>query len=639
MFQGGSAKPSRSQPDEAGLASVPQVVARNAALRPEAPALRARTEAGWRTLTWAQWDRDAARLAKGLAARGIGPGDRIAVFARDSLASATVDLAVAQRGGVVVPLPLGVPAPELAAIVRDADVKLAFVGRDLAVRMLGGSITVPTHEIDDTLETSTALISMIAQGDGSSATARTDVEADAAWSILYTSGTTGAPRGIVLSHRAALYQGRALAAAGALGPADVQLLAVSGAHVFGRMSVQSGVASGMCTAFGSARTLGRDVADVQPVCFSAVPEALEQLAEEWRDRLGDGGPIRGATQHAIEVGRRVSAHRQRGTPIGTALTLQHRVADRLVLAKMRALLGPRLRFVACGGAALRREIVEFFHAFGVLVLEGYGLTEAGGVVAWNRPDSYRFGTVGEVLRGSEVKLLPDGELCVRAPSTGRPSRTDAEGPVVDDEGFLHTGDIAEFDRGFVRLVGRKRDIIKTSGGKLVAPQKLELRLSRSAGIARAVVLGEGQTRLCVLVDIDEDELMDLARREGLGCRSRGDLIAHPRIVSLVGDAIAAVNTTSARHEQLHELALLPEPLDATAGELTAGGSIRRAVVAARWLGPDGGATPGRTGIRLRWFPVRSAHESEAALSSVDAAASSSSHRMRGPTGTFERVPK
>jgi long-chain acyl-CoA synthetase len=428
----------------------------------------------------------------------------------------------------------------------------------------------------------------------------TELAADDPWTILYTSGTTGVPRGIVLSHGAAIYQGGALARAGRLGPGDEQLLLLPVAQVFGRMTLQAGIAVGMPTALGSARTLDRDLVEIAPACFSAVPELLERIASRWRDELDSGGWARSAVQRALDVGRRASVHHQRKTQLPLALAMQHRVAEKLVLSRMRARLGNRLRFVACGGAALRRELADFFHAFGVLVLEGYGLTEAGGVVTWNRPDEFRFGTVGTPLPGCDVRIADDGELLVRSPSVGRALARDDEQPTVDAAGFLHTGDVVEAHagapgpdaRGWIRLVGRKRDIIKTTSGKLVAPQKIEQRLRAHEGIAHAVVLGEGRSSLVVLVDIDDEAMMEVARREGLGCRSRTDLVEHPRIRALVAEAVAAVNASGARHEFLADFALLAEPLRASAGELTAAGVPRRQVIAARHTAASSGTRAG-----------------------------------------------
>lgn len=563
-------------------------------VRPNAPALRARVAGSWRPTSWSQWHQAAREIAAGLAARGLRSGDRVAVLGREGITALAVDLGITALGAIAIPLPLGAPPPEIGAILRDAQVACLFVEPELAARLVGlGEVAPRVIELPPPDGDAAGGMVAALRDEGRAALAlRGEIAAalDAVpehlrpsdpWSILYTSGTTGAPRGIVLSHGAAVYQGRALAEASAFTPSDEQLLALPTSQVFGRMALQAGIAAGTTTALGSVRNFDRDLVEVGPVCFSAVPEALERMAWRWREALEAGGWARPALDRALEVGRRVSALQQRGEAIPMTLGVQHRLAERMLLARMRARLGGRLRFIGCGGAALRRELAEFFHAFGVLVLEGYGLTEAGGVVSWNRPDRFRFGTVGQLLPGCEAHVAEDGELCVRSPSLGRPLRHDGGQPSIDAEGFLHTGDVVEIQQGFVRLVGRKRDILKTTGGKLIAPQKIEQRLRGHAGIARAVVLGEGRARPVVLVDIDDAAMGELAADLDLGCRSRTDLVEHPRIRAHVADAIAAVNATLARHETITEFAMLAEPLRASAGELTAAGAIRRQVVAAR----------------------------------------------------------
>ncbi len=588
-----------------GVRHVLDGVSQQVLARPDAPALRARVGGSWQATSWKQWEQGAREIAAGLAVQGLGPGNHIAVLGPETPASLAADLGISWLGAVTVPLPQGVPPPEIGAILRDAAVACLLVDAGLASRLVGIEhgvrlvIELPTAEGERASRSGTDFgagrVTLEAVREAGARAlaepgpirtlidgARDRLGRDDPWSILYTSGSTGVPRGVVISHGAAVHQGTALARSGRLGAGDEQLLTLPTAQIFGRMVLQAGIAVGMTSALGTSRNLDRDLIEIAPACFATVPEVLERLALRWREILDRATWARPAVEHALEVGRRVSALQQRGESIPMRLAVQHRLAERMVFARMRALMGNRLHYVACGGAALRREIADFFHVFGVPVLEGYGLTEAGGVVSWNRPDRFRFGTTGEMLAGCEVRLADDGELLVRSPSLGRPLHHDADQPSVDAEGFLHTGDLVEIQQGFVRMVGRKRDIIKTAGGKFVAPQKLEQRLRGHEGIARVVVLGEARSRLVALVDIDQDAMMDLARREDLGCRSRTDLVEHPRIRSRIAEAIAAVNATSAKHEVIADFALLAEPLRVAAGELTPAGAPRRQLIALRY---------------------------------------------------------
>ncbi|MBK6916703.1 MAG: AMP-binding protein [Deltaproteobacteria bacterium] len=576
------------------IRSVPAALAAMARVRAGAPALRRRVAGTWRPISWSGWVEAACEIAAGLVSLGVRPGDRVALVGVESVGGALVELGAAWARAVSVPIPASAPPPEIEAMLRQVRAKALVVEPEGAARLVGlrhdASILMTAATDAAASSQEHTLASMRARGRAAMAAdvllraaivdAPSILGPDDPWSILFTSGTTGAPRGVVLSHGGAVYQGQAIAHAAALGPEDEQLLVLPLSQIYGRVVLCSAIAAGATTSFGSPKTLDRDLVELAPTAFAAVPELLERLAAGFRGELDRVGWARPAIERALETGRRVSALVQRGEGVPMALSLQHRLAQRVVFSRLRARLGGRLRYISCGGAPLRRELAEFFHATGVLVLEGYGLTEAGGVVACNRVDGYRFGTVGVPLPGCDVRLGDDGELFVRSPSLGH-ALDEAPEVTREADGFLATGDVAQLQHGMLRLVDRKRDIIKTQGGKRVAPQKLEAMLAGAAGIARAVVLGEGERELVALVDIDDRVMMEIARRENLGCRSRADLVEHPRIRQHVADAVAAVNDAVARHEAIAEFSLLPEPLQAFAGDLARGGAPRRDAIAAR----------------------------------------------------------
>jgi long-chain acyl-CoA synthetase len=354
------------------------------------------------------------------------------------------------------------------------------------------------------------------------------------------------------------------------------------AHNFGRLMHLAGAYVGYTIAhLPDPLRAAEALPVVRPTVLPSVPRVYEKIHSVVLAALEDtSGPRRRIADWALSVGRRASALRMAGDPLPRGLALQVALADRLVYAKIKHRLGGRLRTPISGGAPLAQEIAEFFDAVGIRILEGYGLTECTTAATTNRPDRYRFGTVGPALPGFELRLAEDGELLIRSETVfqGYYRDPEATAAVLDSDGWLRTGDIAEIDAdGFVRITDRKKDIIVTAGGKNVAPQNLENDLKASRYVSQALVVGDRRPYVAALVTLDPVEIERWARAEGIEADA-AELHREPRVRALIQGVVDEVNRERSRHEQLKRFVLLPRDFTIADGEVTPTLKLRRRVV-------------------------------------------------------------
>jgi long-chain acyl-CoA synthetase len=583
---------------------------------PELTALRYRQDGTWRSMTWREWERRARDLAAGLVEQlGVRRGDRVALVASPRVEWAIADLAIALCGAVSVPIYLTSTGDELAFVLRDAGCHVAILEHpELVARLAGHERPQPMHEVvmdrrsparrsdrpvdlGDLPPPTGRRIGFEAlaeagrtslRGPGETRTkieqAIVEVGLEDAFTIVYTSGTTGRPKGVVLGHRNLVYEAWAIKNSIAVDRTDQHLLALPLAHIFARHLLWAAVESGAVTAFAeNIVRLAEDLREVSPTYVGSVPRFYEKLHARILDEVAERTPVeRKVFERAMSIGRRVSVCRQRGQTIPSLLAAEHRLADKLVFARIRARFGGKLRFFVSGAAPLARETAEFFHAIGVLILEGYGLTETTGATHVNRPDRYRFGTVGPVLPGCEVRLGKDHEILLRGHNVmrGYYNLPEATAEVIDEHGWLHTGDVGEISDGFLRITDRLKDIIITAGGKNIAPQKIESRLRAHEGIAHVLVVGDRRPHLVALIGLDEAEMLAIAERERLGCRDYADLARHPKIRERVGLYVDQVNRELPSWETIKKFAIPIEPLGSE--QITPTLKLKRKAVEARY---------------------------------------------------------
>jgi long-chain acyl-CoA synthetase len=569
----------------------------------ERPRYRYKHGGRWREVSWASCAERVRAMARGLMSLGLEPGERVALLAATRAEWMEFDLAVMASGGVTVPIYPSNLADECGYIIWNSGAATVCVenARQLAkVReaqqqgfLLDGRVCpVAVRQIvslEDTGDGSVvSLQQLMERGRSVPASAPQQrsggVGREQLATIVYTSGTTGPPKGVMQSH------GNHLAAVENVGQlrmideGDIDFFFLPLAHSFARLIEYLGLYQGTITAFAqSIDTLMQDVREVQPQLIPSVPRIYEKIFSRVQASREESPTLKRLLfDWALAVGRQRSHHRQGGRPLPPFLAAQALVADRLVLSKIRSVFGGRTKFLASGGAPLTPEIAEFFHASGLLVLEGYGLTETTPILTINRPDKFKFGTVGLPLPEVTLKIAPDGEILAKGPNValGYYNRPEATREAWDEEGWFHTGDVGEIDAdGFLRITDRKKDLIKTSGGKFIAPQNVENLLKTQPHISQAVIIGDRRKYCVAVLTLDHEEIEAWAAKEGLRLSAdRSQWAADARVSKLIAAEVAEVNRRLASYESIKYHRILPRDFSPEGGELTPSLKIKRKVI-------------------------------------------------------------
>jgi long-chain acyl-CoA synthetase len=350
------------------------------------------------------------------------------------------------------------------------------------------------------------------------------------------------------------------------------------------------IASGsVCAVDGRIPKLVDNLRVVRPTLMAAVPRIFEKVYNKIIEGAKQGGMKQKIFEWSVGVGKQVSKVRQQGNEPGGLLALKMRLADRLVFSKVKATFGGRVRYFISGSAPLSREIAEFFHACGILILEGYGLTESSAASFCNRPSKFAFGSVGVPMPGTEMKLAPeDGEILMKSPGImeGYHNLPEQTEEALTKDRWLRTGDIGEVDaHGFLRITDRKKDLIKTSGGKYIAPQHIEGKLKANCPyISQVIVHGDKRNFVTALVTLDEESTMKWAKEKGLNGKSYADVVQMADTKALLSPYFDEVNKSLAKYETVKQFAILPKDLSVDAGELTPSLKVKRKVVEKKYAG-------------------------------------------------------
>jgi len=577
------------------LQTLPDLLTNLAAVHQKPALLRYKRGGAYRDLSTREVERQIRLAALGLRDLGLERGDRVAILSENRPEWTIADLAIQCLGAVNVPIYATLLAEQIQFILADcaAQAVVCSTVQQLAkieairphlprLRSVILLDPVPTKGIISWSELVTAGSRLDASHPQRFDQLCGAVQPQDLASIIYTSGTTGVPKGVMLTHANFVSNVRATVAVIPISEDDVALSFLPLSHVFERMVEYAYLSQGATIAFAeSIDTLPQNLAEVRPTIVAAVPRVFEKFFARVMEAARGGSPLKRQILHwAIGVGRKRAPYLLEARPLPGWLRLQAALADRLVFAKVRARTGGRLRFFISGSAPLAPDLARFFWGAGLPVYEGYGLTETSPVITVNRPGKVRLGTVGAVVPGVEVKIAADGEILTRGPNLmqGYYQNEEANKQVFQD-GWFCTGDIGQVDAdGFLTITDRKKDIIKTSGGKMIAPQPLENALKASRYIANAVVVGERRNFIAALLVPNFENLARYCQEAGLGALPLPEQMAHPKVQALYGKEVARVTEGRARFEQIKTFRLLARDFSLEEGELTPTLKVRRNVV-------------------------------------------------------------
>ncbi|MEJ2858219.1 MULTISPECIES: AMP-dependent synthetase/ligase [unclassified Saccharothrix] len=543
-------------------------------------AWRSRGPEGWVDRSFAEVAEWVMDLASGLVQRGIAPGDRVAVLAETRPEWSAAGLAVLAAGGVVVPIYPSSAAEECAWILSDSG-SVLLIAENAEQRAKVESIRGEVPSLRDIVVMDGGLDEVASEGRTSPQPAELDarraaIDPDSPSVIIYTSGTTGPPKGCVLTHTNWLTMCRLTEELSYVVPDDVVYLFLPLAHVFAQIVQLSALYVGATLAFygGDPARIVPELAEVKPTFLPSVPRIFEKVYT-----AATAGVPEDKLKQAVHIGLTVRRLRAAGQPVPPELEAGFAQVEP-VFARVRAIFGGRLRQALSGAAPISVEVLEFFSAAGVPVLEGYGMSESTGVGTVNTLHRHRLGSVGAFgIAGLDLRIAEDGEILMRGPHVfaGYWNNPAATAAVLTD-GWLHTGDLGEVDEdGFVKITGRKKDIIITAGGKNIAPANVENQLRQSRWVSHAVVYGDRKPYLVALITLDQDEVVPWAAERGLPT-DIPSLAASPEVRELIQGVVDEANTHFARVSQIKRFAILDRDLTQDTGELTPTLKVKRNVV-------------------------------------------------------------
>jgi long-chain acyl-CoA synthetase len=557
----------------------------------------------WTEMTWKETGDRVEKLAAGLLALGLGSEQRVGIASGTRVEWILADLAVMCAGGATTTVYPSTMAEDVAYIVADSECRVLFAEDDEQLAKLKAHKTELPHLEKVVLfdgaadgdwvigleDLSTLGEKHLAENADAVTQAIDAIEPDHLATLIYTSGTTGKPKGVRLRHSSWTYEGAAIQAQQILDEDDVQFLWLPMAHSFGKVLLSTQLACGFATAVdGRVDRIIDNLAVVKPTFMGAAPRIFEKAhARIVTMQAAEGGAKEKIFNAAFAVGKKVDALQREGKSVPLPLKLQHALFDRLVFSKIRDRFGGRVRFFISGAAALNRDIAEWFHASGILILEGYGLTESSAGSFVNHPESYKFGTVGPVFPGSRVRLGEGDEIQIAGPGVmdGYHNLPDETAKTLTEDGWLRSGDKGSIDsEGFLTITGRIKELFKTSGGKYIAPPAIEAKFKAVCPYASQFMVFGNERNYCVaLVTLDPDAVADWAKENGVS----GDysaIVADAKTQQMVQGYVDQLNNQLNRWETIKKFELLDHDLSVETGELTPSMKVKRNVVESNYSG-------------------------------------------------------
>jgi long-chain acyl-CoA synthetase len=563
------------------------------------PVMMRKVDGEYRGITYSEFKDETDNLACGLYTLGIKKGDKVAIISENRPEWVYSDMAVLALGAIDVPMYPSLTASSIEFILNNSESKCVIVSNKLQLNKILKYKPTMRHLVSiivmnekDMISEESALYSLkdvqemgkIYKNNHPNFLKECirNVSENDLCTIIYTSGTTGEPKGVMLTHKNILSNVQSALESFPISQDDIFLSFLPLCHIFERMAgYYTGFSSGGMICYAeSIETVAQNFLEVRPTILTSVPRLFERMHSKIIKNVESQSPVKQKIFYrSIKIGKKTVEARKKGK-LNPLLSVQHKIADKLVFSKLKERTGGRLRFFISGGAALSPELGEFFEAVGIKIIEGYGLTESSPVLAANRVDDYKFGTVGKVFPGVEIKLAPDGEILAKGPNImlGYYKNKKETNEVLKD-GWLHTGDIAEFDKeGFLKITDRKKHLFKTTAGKYIAPTPIENLFLSSKYIDQFVLIGDRRMYLSALIVPDFESLKEYADSHKITYSNIADLSEHKVIRKLIEDEMGKIQRNLANYEKVRKFTLLEKPFSLETGEITPSLKIKRKVV-------------------------------------------------------------